>query len=192
MAYPPRIELPGEAYHVNTKAVAGCKVFRSTQDCETFLGLLRAEVARSAWSCIAYSLMETHYHLLLRLERCTLSSGLQHLNSSYARSFNRKYGRRGALWQRRFHDVLIESDAHLFEVNRYIALNAPRANVCDRPEEHVWCSYGSAIGAYPRDPLIDEAELLGLFGTTVAQSRRRLREFVEERDPRKRRSLTRV
>jgi len=177
---------------VNTKAVAGCKVFRDAEDCETFLGLVRAEVARSSWSCIAYSLMETHYHLLLRLERCTLSSGLQHLNGSYARSFNRKYGRRGALWQRRFHDVLIESDAHLYEVNRYVAINAPRANLCDRPEEHVWCSYGSSIGAYPRDPLIDEAELLGLFGTTVAQSRRRLREFVEERDPRKRRSLTRI
>jgi putative transposase len=190
MTYPLRIELAGHAYHVNAKAVDGCKLFRDQLDCETFLSLLRAEVVRSDWSCIAYSLMSTHYHLLLRLRKCTLSSGLQHLNSMYARSFNRRYGRRGALWQRRFHDVLIESDAHLYEVNRYIALNAPRANMCDAPEEHLWCSYASAVGAFPPDPLVDEAELLGLFGTTAPQARRRLRAFVEEPDPRKRRALT--
>jgi putative transposase len=188
MAYPLRIELPGHAYHVNTKAVAGCKIFRDEDDCATFLRLLREELARSAWTCLAYSLMGTHYHLLLRLSECTLSSGFQHLNARYAREFNRKYGRRGTVWQRRFHDVLIESDAHLLEVTRYIALNAPNATMCDRPEEHAWCGYGSAIGDFAPDPLVDENELLGLFGTSPETARSRLREFVQERDPRKRRS----
>ena len=190
--YPPRIELPGRIYHVNTKAVAGCKAFREDEDCETFLRLLRTEVERSGWSCLAYSLMATHYHLLLRLEKCTLSSGFQHLNGAYARAFNRKYGRRGALWQRRFYDVLVESDAHLFEVNRYIALNAPRAKVCARPQDHAWSSYASAIGLRPADPVVDETALLGPFGTTHQQARRRLRRFVEERDPSTRLSLTRI
>jgi|tagenome__1003787_1003787.scaffolds.fasta_scaffold20364535_1 putative transposase len=187
MAYPPRIEIPGQTYHVNAKAVAGCKLFRDEDDCSMFLRLLERELARSSWSCIAYSLMGTHYHLLVRIEKGTLSSGFQHLNADYARRFNQKYGRRGALWQRRFHDVLIESDAHLLEVVRYIALNAPRAAMCGRAEDHVWCGYGASIGAYPPDPLVDEQALLRLFGTGPKRTRERLRTFVEEGDPRKRR-----
>jgi len=191
VSYPPRIEIPGHAYHVNTKAVAGCKVFSSEEDCQAFLRLLRREVARSEWKCLAYSLMGTHYHLLIQLEKCTLSSGLQHLNSAYARLFNTTRGRRGALWQRRFHDVLIESDSHLLEVTRYIAMNAYRVGG-PRPEDHIWCSYGAAIGEHPPDPVIAEDELLRLFGTPTIEARRRLRAFVDEADPRKRRSQTLV
>src|SRR5262245_48273772 len=189
MAYPYRIEVVGASYHVNAKAVAGCKVLRAESDCMTFLSLLRAEIARSNWTCLAYTLIGNHYHLLIRLNASTLSRGFQRLNAEFARRFNRDHDRRGALWQRRFHDTLIESDAHLLEVVRYMALNATRAGLCERPEDHVWGSYGAAVGDRPPDPLVAEEELLRLFGTTADRARQRLREFVEEGDPRRRRAL---
>jgi hypothetical protein len=83
---------------------------------------------------------------------------------------------------------LIESDPQLLETIRYIALNAPRANMCEEPENHVWSSYGAAIGDFPPDPLIDENEILGPFGQSPKVARRLLRAFVEEGDRRKRRS----
>jgi len=185
--YPIRIEVPGYAYHVTANAVDGCKLFRDDEDRQGFLVLLARELRWSSWTCIAYSLMTTHYHLLIRIDESTLSRGLQRLGGTYARTFNRKYGRRGALWQRRFHDVLVESESHLLEANRYIAWNAPRVSLAERPEDYPWCSYGAAIGVVRPDPLVDENELLGLFGTTTSVARRRLRAFVEERDPRRRR-----
>ena len=191
MTYPLRLEAVGETFHVNTKAVAGTRVFRDDEDRALFLSLMRREVARSQWICLAYSVLGTHYHVLLRLRQCTLSSGMQHLNGGYARSFNGRYRRRGALWQRRFYDTLIESDAHLLEVNRYIALNAVRAGLCERPEDYQWCSYGAAIGKHPPDPLVDENELLELFGQSRERARRRLQQFVEEGDERVRRALLR-
>jgi putative transposase len=189
MPYPPRIEAVGETYHVNGNATSGDKAFRDEEDYTTFLALFRRELVRSEWTCLAYTLMGTHYHLLVRPRNMTLSSGFQRLNAGYARTFNTKYGRRGAFWQRRFHDTLIESDAHLLEVTRYIALNAPRASLCQRAEDYPWCSYGAAIGTHPPDPLVDEDELLGLFGTTPARARERLRLFVEEGDRRRRRAM---
>jgi putative transposase len=190
MSYPPRIELPNRHYHVFANGVDGCKIYRDDDDRQSFLASFEHELMRSEWTCLAYSLLSTHFHVLIRLENCTLSSGFQHLNGTYARDFNRKHGRRGALWRRRFKSVLIGSDEHLLEMNRYIAWNAPNAGLCKRPEDYVWCSYGAAVGACPSDPLIDENELLGLFAVDPKKARRHLREFVEEKDPRRRRSQT--
>ena len=189
---PPRIEIAGSVYHVNAKAVHGTHLFRDEQDRSDFLNRLGREAKSSDWTLLAYSLMSTHYHVLLRINKLTLSSGFRRLNGEYAKNYNRRHDRRGALLQRRFFDSMIDSESHLLEVVRYIARNATRANIVASPEEWAWCSYGSAIGVVPRDPLIDEHEVLALFGTSPTLARERLRAFVDEPDPRVRRGLTLV
>jgi len=189
---PPRIEIVGGMYHVNANAVHGMNLFRDDVDRLVFLRRLTHEASASRWSILFYSLMSTHFHVLMRLTKPTLSSGFRGLNGIYAKDYNRRHERRGALWQRRFYDSLIESDAHLFETIRYIAKNAPRARMVEAPEDWPWCNYGSAIGLQPKDPLVDERKLLGLFGTSPKLARARLRAFVEEPDPRRRRGLTAV
>jgi putative transposase len=189
---PPRIEQVDMTYHVNGKAVDGMRLFRDDVDRLSFFNLLIDQAGRSDWCVLGYSLMTTHYHLILRLRELTLSSGFQRLNSINARRFNRRHGRRGALWQRRFFDSIVETDGHLYESIRYVALNAPRANVCEAPEDWPWSNYASSIGLASPDPLVDEVELLRLFGTSPDDARRTLRAVVEEVDPRVRRSQTRV
>jgi REP element-mobilizing transposase RayT len=189
---PPRIEAAGCTYHVNGKAVHGTSLFRDDEDRSDFLKRLGMEARASAWTILEYSLMTTHFHVLVRINKPTLSSGFRRLNGTYARSYNVRHERRGALWQRRFYDSMIESDSHLFEVIRYIARNAARANLVSDPEDWPWCSYGSAIGVAATDPLVDEAEVLRLFGTSPELAREALRAFVDEPDPRRRRGLTTV
>jgi REP element-mobilizing transposase RayT len=187
-----RIEEPGMTYHINANALDGMSLFRDDVEREHFYDLLADQIADSEWTLLEYTFMTTHYHLLLRIEKCTLSSGFKRLHSRYARMYNKRHDRRGVVWMQRFHDELIESERHLFESVRYIALNAPRARMVEAPESWPWCSYGSAIGAYPADPIVNEKELLSLFGRDPAAARRRLREFVEEKDPRVRWRQTRV
>lgn len=189
---PPRIETVDATYHVNGKAVDGGKLFRDDVDRMSFLLLLADQARRSDWCVLGYSLMTTHYHLILRLRDLTLSSGFHRFNSIYARSFNLRHDRRGALWQRRFFDSIVETDSHLYETIRYVALNAPRANACRAPEDWPWSNYGSSIGVAPGDPLVDEVELLRLFDPRPEVARRVLRGMVEELDPRARRGQTRV
>jgi putative transposase len=164
MAYPLRVQIPGQPYHVYAGGVAGCQLFRDEFDFAAFLFLLELEIRRSGWTVLMYTLMTTHFHLLVILDEQTLSSGMQNLMSAYARAYNRAYGRRGALWQRRFNSVPIESERQLVHVIRYIAWNAPKVGMASRPEEYRWCNYGAAIGARAADPLIDEAALLRPFG----------------------------
>jgi putative transposase len=189
---PPRFEVVGEIYHVNGKAVHGVKLFADESDRVLFIRLLARQARMSGWCVLSYSLMTTHFHLLLRLDKPELSSGFQRMNSLYARLYNKRHGRRGALWQRRYFDTIIESESHLYESIRYIALNAPRARLCDAAEDWPWSSYGAAIGSSPPDPLVDERELLRFFGSSPKKARERLRWFVETADPRARFGQIRV
>jgi len=182
-----RLEVIGGTYHVNIKAVAGAKAFPDAFHRDYFLDLLDAELAKSRWTCLGYAVLGTHYHVAIRLEKYSLSSGFQRLNSSYSRWFNRRHGRTGALWQSRFFDVSIDSDFHFLEVQRYIARNATRAGLTQAPEDWPWCHYGALIGLHPPDRLVAEDEILDLFSPNRRRARQRLREYVEEADPRRRR-----
>ncbi len=187
-----RIEEPGAIYHLNANAAHGVPLFRDDVDRMRFLDLLADEVGKSEWTLLEYSLMTTHYHLVLQLEKCTLSSGFQRLQSRFARWSNWRHGRRGVVWQKRFHDEMAESERQLFEAIRYVALNAPRAGMVENAEDWPWCSYGAAIGVHSPDTLVDEKALLGLFARNQAIARKTLRTFVEEKDPRVRWRQTRV
>jgi putative transposase len=192
MPRPPRIEVPGGIYHVTQHGIDERPIFRNDADRERFMLYVGDELARSAWECLAYSLMTTHYHLLIQIEECTLSSGFQRLNGRYAQSFNRLHGRRGHVFEARFRDVLVESDAHRWEAPRYIHLNAPRANVCERPEEHVWSDYAATLGLVGPDPLVEPRVALKPFGGDLGAARRSYAKFVAEPDPRIRRGQTRA
>jgi putative transposase len=177
----------GAVYHVNTVAVAGLKVFPNYFHRDVFMRMFGLELELSGWRCLGYTVLGTHYHVAIRLTELTLSSGFQRLNSRYARWYNAEHGRRGALWQSRFFDAVVETEWHLLELQRHIAYNAPRANLAERPEDWPHCSYGALIGLYPPDPWVDEDDVLAAFGSNKKRARARLRMFVEERDPRVRR-----
>jgi hypothetical protein len=116
--------------------------------------------------------MTTHYHFVVRTEDADLSIGMQQINGCYARSFNRRHGRRGHLFGDRFGSVFVQSQEHFLTEVRYVALNPLDAGFL--PHEWPYGSYGSAI-AGRRDPLSDNAVLLELCGGAE-----RLRAFVED------------
>lgn len=184
-----RVEVVGATYHVNTKAVAGVKAFPDSWHREHFVKLLRAEISKSAWTCLGYAVLGTHYHVALRLEKPTLSSGFRRLNSQYARWFNVTHRRTGALWQRRFFAVIVDSDYQLLELQRYLAHNSTKASIAAEPEDWPYCHYGALVGLHPPDDLVAEDEILGLLDSSGPRARLKLREFVEDGDPRRRRGM---
>jgi REP-associated tyrosine transposase len=179
-----RIEAVGLTYHVWASGIAGLQLFRGATERDIALRLLREEVELSRWTCLEYVVMTTHYHLVLRLNKPTLSSGLQRFNTRFAQWFNQANGRRGHVFSGRFGMRIVESTADELEVARYVALNPSRAQMCRLPEHYPWCAYGAIIGLYPPDPIVDVNAALAPIGG----SRRAYRAFVEEFDPRVRRA----
>jgi REP-associated tyrosine transposase len=177
MARPLRINLTGLTYHVWANAITGARLYRDAHDKDIALRMLRDEVRLSNWTCLMYVLMSTHYHLLLRLRKPTLSSGFLRFNLRYARYYNDRHGARGHVFDGRYEDKIVEGRFDELEVARYLAFNPVRANMCRRPEEYPWSGYGSIIGVAPRDPIVDLEEALAPIG-----SQRAYRAYMEATD----------
>ncbi len=71
-----------------------------------------------------FCLMKNHYHLLLspRIEN-GVSRFMKKLNMGYAKYFNNKYKRTGALFEGRYKSVPITSQSHFIHIPYYIHLN---------------------------------------------------------------------
>jgi len=91
---------------------------------------------------IAYCIMPTHFHLLLRqLRGGGIPIFINNLLNSYTRYFNTRYKRKGTLWEGRSKKVLLMSDEQLLHTTRYIHLNPVTAHLVNKPEEWLWSSY---------------------------------------------------
>ena len=129
MARPLRLEYPGAVYHLTSRGNARQDIFAGDADREKFLSILAATVGRYKWLCHAYCLMDNHYHLLLETPDPNLSLGMRMLNGVYTQTFNRDHQRVGHVFQGRYKAVLVEKDAHLVELCRYIVLNPVAAGM---------------------------------------------------------------
>ena len=126
MARPLRIEIAGGRYHVTARGNERGDIFKDDGDRKHFLGLLAKLPERFGTRIHAYVLMPNHFHLLLETPETNLSRTGQWLNVSYSVWFNRRHRRSGHLFQGRFGAALIEDDAGLQEVARYLHLNPVR------------------------------------------------------------------
>ena len=129
MARPLRIEYAGALYHVTARGNAQGDIYLCDDDRLEFLSLLANGCQRHEWLCHAYCLMDNHYHLLIETQAATLSKGMKYLNGTYTQAFNRRHKRVGHVFQGRYKAVLVEKEAYLVELSRYIVLNPVRARM---------------------------------------------------------------
>ena len=122
--------------------------------------------------------MTTHYHLLVQTPQADLSAGMQRLNGLYAMRFNARHARRGHLFGARFHAIPVETESHLLETVRYLALNPVRAGACLDARDWPWSSYAVITGR-SRNPLFAPGPLARFFGEQHAPFAHALRAFVE-------------
>jgi REP element-mobilizing transposase RayT len=101
---------------------------------------------RFNWVCYSYCLMDNHYHLFIETPEGNLSQGMRQLNGVYTQRFNRFHNRVGHLYQGRYKAILVQKEAYLLELSRYIVLNPVRARMVNAPQEWPWSNYRATIG----------------------------------------------
>jgi REP element-mobilizing transposase RayT len=181
MARPLRLQVPGGFYHVTARGNDRQSIFEDDNDRATFLIVLASAVVRHHVRCHAYCLMGNHYHLLLETPEANLSIAMRQVNGVYTQRFNRRRERSGHLLQGRFGAQLIDGEAYLHEVCRYIVLNPVRAGLVDHPREWWWSSFRATAGEAVAPGFLTVDWVLSLGASrSQEEARRRYRAFVEE------------
>lgn len=156
----------------------GKRIFRTRQDYEKMKGYFREARDRYGFVFYAYALMGNHFHILGETPGANLSAVMHFLNGSYTTYFNTRTDRKGHLFQGRYRSILVEKDAFLMELTRYIHLNPVKAGLVKRPEDYEYSSYRACIDP-AREDVVSREFLWELVSNRIEEAPERYRRFVE-------------
>jgi len=162
MHRPPRIEFPNALHHVTSRGARREAIFRDDGDRACLLATLAAALQSCEARLFAYCLMGNHYHLVLHTRQANLSRLMRHVNAVYSQAFNRRHGVVGHVFQGRFKSILVDRDAYLLELCRYVELNPVRARMVETAACWEWSSYRTHVGASPPCDWLDCDAIHGL------------------------------
>jgi REP element-mobilizing transposase RayT len=183
MARPLRIEFAGAVYHVTSRGDRRESIFVDDQDRGALLEVVGHALSRFDAEMLAYCLMGNHYHFVLHTRQANLSRLMRHINGVYTQTFNRRHSKVGHLFQGRFKGILVDRDAYLLEVCRYVELNPVRAGLAKTPQAWFWSSYQAHVGLCAAPAWLDvdglHGYVLGRSADTSADHRRAAARYAE-------------
>ena len=139
--------------------------FQHDTDYLVYLSSLRELLTSTQCALHAYCLMTNHIHLLVTPSAPQSCARLmRNLGQRYVQYFNRRYQRKGTLWEGRFYSCLVESAQYVVACYRYIERNPVRANMVRLPADYAWSSHAGNAGKSSNSLLSphSEYEALGL------------------------------
>jgi REP element-mobilizing transposase RayT len=183
MSRPLRLEFPNAIYHVTSRGDRREPIYRSDQDRLDHLEVIAQAMERFDAQVLAYCLMGNHYHLVLHTRQANLSRLMRHINGVYTQNFNRRHALVGHLFQGRFKAILVDRDAYLLTLCRYVERNPVAAGLVAAAGDWGWSSYQAHAGLTPTPQWLDtvglHGYLLGAAPASAADHRRAAKLYVE-------------
>jgi REP element-mobilizing transposase RayT len=146
VARQPRIEGGGLIHHVTGHSNPEVAAFPDVAAIRGFLALLAGIAETHEWHVYAYSVLTTHYHLLLETAVPNLGHGMRRLHGLHASRLNHRFERSGRLWRDRFHNRIVTSAEHVVHAAAYIDVNPVAAGLCRYANGWKWSSYRANAG----------------------------------------------
>ncbi|MBW2057472.1 MAG: transposase [Deltaproteobacteria bacterium] len=182
MSRPLRIEYRDAWYHVLNRGRRGEVAFAGEGDYARFIDLLKE--ARDMWNLriAAYCLMPNHYHLLVQTPEANISRCMRHIDGVYTQRFNRVHDCDGQVFRGRYRSILIEADAYLLQLVRYIHRNPVRAGLTQDPDGYTWSSHKGYLSADDGWKWLYKEYVLSMLSTHKSERLRRYCEFMSVSD----------
>src|SRR3990172_6960564 len=178
MARKPRLHYVGALYHVMVRGNGGQNIFADDEDRCRFYLLLHEGREKFGHRIHAFCLMKSHVHLAIQVGEKPLSRIMQHLCFRYTQWVNSRQKKVGHLFQGRYKAIVVDADAYLAELVRYIHLNPVRAKLVKDPEKYFWSGHRAYIGQ-ENLPWLTTDWVLSQFGRRLKSARARYGEFVQ-------------
>jgi putative transposase len=117
--------------------------------------------------------------LVTPTEESSLPKAMQAVGRRYVAHFNRRYARRGTLWEGRYRATVIEGERYFLLASRVVEMCPVRAQLVSAPEDYRWSSYRHHIGL-TLDSLITDHPLYWSLGNTPFERQRAYRDLCEQ------------
>jgi REP element-mobilizing transposase RayT len=179
MARKLRIHFPSAVYHVILRGNAGDPIFFSDQDRYRLYLIFQYAVERFDCRIHAFCLMRNHIHLVVQTGDIPLSRIMQNVSLRFTKWINYSQSRTGHLFQGRYKALLIDADAYLLELVRYIHLNPVRAGIVAAADEYPWSGHGACLGKEIL-PWFTTDYVLSMFSANAEQARKAYDSFAQD------------
>jgi len=161
---------PDVYYHFYNRGNNRQVIFFEPENYLYFLKGLKKYLA-STVTIIAYCLMPTHYHILVRIKQTSevslqVSLAMQKFLISYTKAINKRFSRVGSLFQGQFQAKPIQTYSHLLNLCVYIHANPVKDGLVALPEDWIYSNYLEWLGQ--RDgTLVDREFIQEHFGSPM-------------------------
>lgn len=167
---------PATYYHVINHAVGSENLFRTEGNYHYFLEKY-AHYSSSVFSTIAYCLMPNHIHFLVKTHsEITLEAHpkyklnfhklvmqeISNLLNAYAKAYNIKYNRKGALWIDFTKRFKVDSESYLTSIINYIHQNPVKHGFIGSAEDWHFSSFNAIVSE--KSTLLKREDVVQWFG----------------------------
>jgi REP element-mobilizing transposase RayT len=137
-------------YHVILRGVNRQDIFENEKDFLKFLTLMERLVfpvdetgqrIPPLLVIYAYCLMPNHVHLLVREQKCGVSTAIKWLSGTYAGYFNIKYEHVGHVFQGRFRSEVVNDWEYFLTLMQYIHQNPVAGGLVKKVGDYRWSSW---------------------------------------------------
>lgn len=142
-------------YHIYQRSIDKDKIFHSWIDALVFISILWTRTLKSNAEIYALCLMDNHIHLLIRADIRTLSTFVQDYTITFAKVYNKEYGKTGPLFSKRFGRAEKYKVKYLKTCLAYIFNNPVEAHKCSKAEEYVWNLLAFGYSSHPFSDTLD-------------------------------------
>ena len=175
----PRLHVPGGFYHVMLRGNHSEDLFSSLADRDALNDIVSEATHKHGSRTHAFCWMTNHLHALIQIGEKPLGKLMQQVASRYSRYRHRQLKTTGHFFERRYRAKLVELDAYLFALLRYIHRNPVTAGIVTDPVEYAWSSHRAYLGMESPSWLTTDV-CLGLFGRTQAEAQQSYRQWMAQ------------
>lgn len=133
-------------YHLVNRGVGLREIFLCAEDKLFFIQLICNYAIEHHYELHAYALINNGYNILMETKKDNLSSIMKLINAGYTNYFNKKYGRRGYLWEGRFKSWYITKESLSLEIIAYIEHLPVYTGATKTKESSYYSSYRQFVG----------------------------------------------
>jgi len=154
-------------YHLVNRGVGLREVFLCRDDNIYFIELICNYAMKHDYTIHGYALISNGYNLLIETQKNNLSNIMKVINARYTSYFNRKYGRRGHLWEGRFKSWYIKDTSLVMDILAYIEHLPMHTGNVKTKESSFYSTYRQFIGIDQRLPCLHGSIVFQLFNNVA-------------------------